>query len=54
MSNTEYVQIEKQEYINMQVQLENYKHLEEKYNKLLETINNVLEKYDDWTANENK
>lgn len=49
---SEYVKIEKQEYVNMQVQIENYKLLQTKYNELLATVNEVLEKYEDWTKNQ--
>lgn len=52
MTTNEYVKIEKQEYVNMQVQIENYKLLETKYNELLATVNEVLEKYEDWTKNQ--
>lgn len=49
---SEYVKIEVQEYVNMQVQIENYKLLQTKYNELLATVNEVLEKYEDWTKNQ--
>lgn len=52
MTTNEYVKIEKQEYVNMQVQIENYKLLQTKYNELLATVNEVLEKYEDWTKNQ--
>lgn len=52
MTTNEYVKIEKQEYINMQIQIENYKLLQTKYNELLATVNEVLEKYEDWTKNQ--
>lgn len=52
MTTNEYVKIEKQEYVNMQVQIENYKLLQTKYNELLATVNEVLEKYEDWTNNQ--
>lgn len=53
MTTKEYVKIEKQEYINMQVQIENYKFLQSKYEELLASIDQVLDKYDDWTNSEN-
>lgn len=52
MTTNEYIKIEKQEYVNMQVQIENYKLLQTKYNELLATVNEVLEKYEDWTNNQ--